>query len=228
MTTSARPRRGRAGFTLVETMIGTAILFVLGLALIESTTSLKRVTESGAVDARLQEQAQRALKTILVDLRRSGFADLGLGAAYPHVFEDGDAAEFFDAHDHAPAAQHAEPGDADFGPSREIVFRLPADGDSDGVPDLDGAGEMVWDATDFSYVLVTRADGINYLERRRNAGSPKVLAHHVERVAFETSAEDPVGIPVGAIRVRIWLRDRDDRGTWHRLFTEAMVDPRNG
>jgi type II secretory pathway pseudopilin PulG len=228
MTHLRRTDAPRTGFTLVETVIGAAILLVLGLALIESATGVGRLTSSSAVDAQLQEQAQRALRTILVDLKRSGFADLGAGVGYPHVFEDGDADAPFDEHDHAPAAVHAEPGDADFGPRREIVFRLPADADSDGIPDIDGAGNMVWDATDFSFVLVTRADGVNCLERRRNAGSPKVLARHVERVAFETSAHDPVGIPVGAIRVRIWLRDKDERGTWHRLFTEALVDPRNG
>jgi hypothetical protein len=228
MTRRLAPDGRRGGFSLVEMMIGSAILFVLGFALIESTTSLRRLTESGAVDARLQELAHRALKTVLTDLRRTGFADLGGGLAYPHVFEGGDAAAAFDAHDHAPSVQHAEAGDPDFGPSREIVFRLPADADADGVPDLDGDGNLVWDGAEFSYVLVTRPDGINYLERRVDGANPRALAHHVERVTFETSAQDPAGIPVGAIRVRIWLRDRDDRGIWHRFATEALVDPRNG
>jgi hypothetical protein len=35
-------------------------------------------------------------------------------------------------------------------------------------------------------------------------------------------------VPLRAIRVRIWLRERDSRGSLHRYFTEAVVKLRNG
>jgi hypothetical protein len=77
-------------------------------------------------------------------------------------------------------------------------------------------------------VLVTAADGVNELQRRVNGASPTVLARGVERILFDTSAIDPVGVPVRAVRVRLWLRLPDVEGTVHRHFAEAVVRLQNG
>lgn len=252
MLRTLRSRRGsRAGFTLLELSISAAVLLLLAIGLSESVRSLSRLASSGGVDGRLQDEGQRALAAILADLRRAGFATID-GRAYPHLFVDGNAASDFDAHDHAPAVEHAQDGEPGFGANREIVLRLPlmrsVVQDQDGVnwdaddpaapteglvksydvPELDANGALQWDDADVAIVLVTGADGVNVLERRVSGGRTSVLARDVERVTFESATEAPAEVPLGAVRARLWLRDVDERGGIHRYFVEAVADLRNG
>jgi hypothetical protein len=50
----------------------------------------------------------------------------------------------------------------------------------------------------------------------------------VERIVFDTSDIDPIGVPVGAVRVRLWMRLADEGGTVHRHFAETVVRLKNG
>lgn len=164
----------------------------------------------------------------------------------------------FTAHAHPPAAENAQAAEPDFGVNREIVFVRPSfsevaqadDGrnydlfDEFGAPlavpggvnivkryafpVIDGDGDAGFEATETSYVLVTAGDGVNVLQRRRNGGSPTAVARGVERLVFDTSNTDPVGVPVGAVRVRLWMRARDGGGTVHRHFAETVVRLQNG
>lgn len=242
-------RNTRAGFTLIEVMIASVILFVLAASIVESTSSLRRITVSGDVEGRLQNSAETAMSSIRSDLRRAGFVTAN-GKSYPHVFTGGSAGAGWTANDHTPETKTAAVGDSDYGPDREIVFVLPTfttmkqgddgvnyalDDDVGGativktyaVPDIDASGAAIWSVSETSIVAVTRTDGVNALERRVDGVTTNVLARNVERVTFETPTQDPVNIPVGAVRVRLWLRDRDDRGTVHRYFTEAVIRLRN-
>jgi hypothetical protein len=227
MRTLRDPARRRAGATFVELSIGVSLLLLLVGALSQTLQSLKSGSDDAGIDSVFQAQGQLALRTIVDDLKRSGFATVG-GLDYPHLFEDGDATGPFGAHAHAPANHTAAAGDPEFGPSREMVFLQPADVDDDDRPDLDGAGRLVWSADQFSYVLVTRNDGVNVLERRTNGGSPRKIVHHVERITFDDAATSGFEIPLRSIRVRIWFRRWDGRGALHRLFVEAVVNLRNG
>jgi hypothetical protein len=146
---------------------------------------------------------------------------------YPYLFEDGDAQVPFADHAHEPAAKEAEVGDDDFGPNREIVLCRPADADTDGVPDVDVDGDLVWSAYEVSYVLVTE-DGVNRLQRRIDAGEPRTVASHVERVTFDDAASSGYEVPLGAVRVRIWFRTADGTGRLHRYFVESTIKLRNG
>lgn len=241
----------RSGFTLLELSISAAVLLVLSIGITQSVRSLSRLASHGGVDGRLQDEAQRALAAIQVDLRRAGFATID-GRAYPHLFVDGNAAAAFDAHDHAPAVENAQDGEPGFGPDREIVLRLPlferVVQDEDGVnwgvddpaapttgivktydvPALDADGALIWSDADVAYVLVTGADGVNVLERRESGGRTSTVARNVERVTFESAAEAPAEVPLGAVRARLWMRDVDERGGVHRYFVEAVADLRNG
>lgn len=249
MSHRSRATSTRAGFTLIEIMITSVILFVLAASLVESTTSLRRITQTTDVESRLQSSALEAMSKIRADLHRAGYV-FANGKNYPHTFTGGSAGVGWTIHDHAPATKTAEVGDADHGADREIVFVLPEFMDvqqgEDGVnyaldedvvgttitktyrvPVIDANGAATWSAEETSFVAVTRADGTNALERRVDGVTQSVIARFVERVTFETPTQDPVNIPVGAVRVRLWLRDRDDRGTLHRFFTEALVSLRN-
>jgi hypothetical protein len=221
----ATPARG--GFTLTEMVIGSTILFLLAAALTGATKGLRDLGSAGGVQVDLQEMGERALAQITQDLKRSGFVTQG-GVDYPHLFDDGAATGWFAPHAHAPAASEAEAGDADFGPSREIVLLAPQDADADGVPDLDGNGQLVWDAAELDYVLVTRPDGVNELQRRDTTGALRPVANHVERVVFDDNPTSGFEVPLGAVRVRIFFRKRDASGHLYRHTAEAVVRLRNG
>ena len=264
----ARALGRNAGLSVVEIVLVASILGLLARALIEATTSMSRVTSSGNVESLLQERGERALRTIVQDLRRSGYlADVGAGGlrAYPYTFDAGVADDpLYAHHDHAPAMKEADPGDPDFGPDREIVILLPSDFDDDerpdldldlnGVPELDGNGDgvrsedasdtvdfvpdqatirpdtgLIWSHDEISYVLVTRPDGENYLERRVNgaAAGARRLCRGVERVVFDHD-EDDFSLPQGSVRVRLFLRERNENGTVHRRTLESTVRLRNG
>lgn len=227
----------RAGFSVVELSIGMAVLLVLAVGLSQSMNSLRSSTITGSADSQLQTMGEKAMNSIVTDLKRSGFATPG-PAAYPYLFDDGDALAPFALHAHPAATHIALAGDADFGVNREIVFVQPLDADDrdpltvaptpDGIPDVDGNGDLMWNPVEFSYVVVTGADGINVLERRVNAAVPKIIARNVERVAFDNNATSGFQVPMDAIRVRIWFRKRDGEGALHRYFSEAVVKLRNG
>ena len=87
---------------------------------------------------------------------------------------------------------------------------------------------MVWSADQYSYAVVARRDGSNALQRRVNGGPGRMVASHVERITFDDNTSSGFQVPLRAIRVRIWLRERDSRGSIHRYFTEAVVKLRNG
>jgi hypothetical protein len=231
-----RLARPSAGFTVIEVAIAAFVLLVVSGALVTALDGLRGAALTGDVSARLSEAGEKALLAIVEDLRRSG--RVNTGTAYPYTFEGGDS-PFDDMHDHAPAAENGAAGDADFGPDREIVLLLPCDEDTlgppavagvpDSIPDLDADGELIWGDEEISYVLVTWADGINRLERRVDGAGPgRVLASWVERVRFDDFNSDAAIPNSASVRVRLWMRQPDDRGTVHRWFGEARVRMRNG
>lgn len=89
------------------------------------------------------------------------------------------------------------------------------------------SGKVVWAAQDGAFVLVTESSGRNALQQRRGTTVVRTLARDVERLVFDTSSTDPVGVPVGTVRVRLWLRAKDQNGAVQRWQGESMVDMRN-
>lgn len=240
MSSITNTRRARArGFSLVELAIGLTLLSILLLALNQTLRSVQQLTSGGSVEAQLQLEAARALREIGRDVRRSGYVPIDAAHGYPYVFDNGAPVHADMAvHAHVPAGQSAQAGDPDFGPSREVVLAQPLDADDDGDPlnglvpdgrpDLGADGELLWSPTTVSYVLVTAADGANVLQRRTNGGAPRPVARFVERIVFDTPAQDPVAVPLEALRVRVWLRTRDARGVLYRFFVEETLQLRNG
>jgi prepilin-type N-terminal cleavage/methylation domain-containing protein len=226
-TTRKRHARADAGFSLVELMIGMLILSLLSASLIGAMRGLTELGDSGGVQAELSNMGERAMQQLTLDLKRSGFANVG-GTNYPHLFEDGAAEGVFVQHAHVPATTAAAPGDPDFGPSREIVLLQPRDADGDSVPDIGADGFLIWDPVELALVLVTGADGVNVLQRRTSAGVQRPLARHVERVTFDDNASSGFEVPLDAVRVRLSFRKQDSKGTVHRHEVERIVRLRNG
>jgi prepilin-type N-terminal cleavage/methylation domain-containing protein len=215
------------GFTLLELMIGVVVLLMLVGSLMQSLRTMTRGATYAGIDGELQAQAEHALRSIIASLKPSGFAIVG-GNRYPYLFQDGNAMGAFLPSAHAPATHHAIAGQPDFGPNQEIVFVQPADANADNRPDLDGAGQMIWAGNQYAFVVVTRPDGTNVLQRRIDGGSIREIANHIERITFDDNTSSGFVVPLRAIRVRIWLREQDERGAIHRYFTEAVVKLRNG
>ncbi len=94
---------------------------------------------------------------------------------------------------------------------------------------VDSTNGVVWDHDEISFVLTTGPDGINRLERRVNgdADSAKVLARDVERVEIDTDATSQWSIPVDSVRLRIFFRRMDKRGSLYRHEIELVVAFKN-
>jgi prepilin-type N-terminal cleavage/methylation domain-containing protein len=223
-------RRLAKGFTLLEVAFTIVILSVVTGAILRVVGSMNDLTSAGSTQVELQRMGEKALERILNDLRRSGYTPPNAGEdvpEYPYFFVDGSVDDpDFDIHEHPPAVKAAEASEYDFGPNREIVFRMPADLDFDGTPDVDANGELAWSIHEISYVVVTRADGVNYLERRTNGAAPQRICSHVERIVFEGPWQNDE-VPLRAVRVRIFFRKPDGGGTVHRWFAEALVNLKN-
>lgn len=224
----ARPHRAK-GFTLTEVLISATILVGLAGVIAGTMGGLSSMTVSGSVQNQLQDMGERALSSILEDLRKSGWVKRD-GETYPSFFEDGaPELEFLERHRHLPPLRRAREGEPDFGPSREIVFLAPADDDVNNRPDIDvNTGSLSWDTRQFSYVLIPGPNGHNLLERRVDAGFPQVIAHHVERMTIEDAQAAGFEIPLKAVRVRLWFRKADSGGVVYRHRVEAVVQLRNG
>ena len=225
-----------AGFTLVEMAIATTILLLIAGSLVTALDGLTGITVTGSTESKLQAAGEHAMSMIIADIQRSSGPVVLNGKTYPFLFENGDASQNwaqtpvagFDPHTHPPAASQAQPGDPDFGPDREMVFLQPADADNDGRPDIDPNGQLVWDPTEFSYVVVTGAlDGRNYLQRRRDGAGPRTAASGVERIVFDDAASSGFTIPLDSIRVQLFLREVDQERRVHRYTAQAVVRMRN-
>ncbi len=219
--------RAREGYTLIEMIFATSILLVLAGMLLQSLLGLRHATASGGAGARVQDRGQRAMERIIEDLRISGFIDqAGALPDYPYLFVDGNADPRFMVHRHLAAAKQAQQSEYDFGANTEIVFRLPDDADGDGVPDVDANGQLVWDPREFSYVVVTNANGQNELQRRIDGGTPEIVTRNIERIVFSDRVTSGF-VPLGSIGVQIFFREPDDDGVVHRFSLQAVVRLRN-
>lgn len=225
-------KTGSRGLGLVELLMSTAILALIGGSIAGTLGTMSQAASTGRSKQRAQKMAEHALAKITADLRMSGSVSVG-GKVFPYIFDDGNAINGasgdFTSHAHGGAIHEAVAGEADAGVTREIVFVRPADADNDGSMDTDGAGNLVYPATEFSYVLVSRDGVTNRLERRINAdpASAETIATNVERIAFETSNEDAT-LPLEVVRVRIFfrLRDKEDRTIPYQA--ETTIKLRNG
>lgn len=126
----------RAGFTLTEITMVVALLGIMALGLLDSSRSIARLTVTGSTIALLQEQGDRAQRSMMDELRRSGIWELE-GRRYPYIFEGSEPTPAFSEHAYTPGGQEAEARDSDFGAAHCVVFVLPADLDEDGRPDMD-------------------------------------------------------------------------------------------
>jgi len=208
-------------------MLSLTIVAVMLAVLYLTFKDAHRISEGGETMADLQEEARRVMAFITDELQASGFATVD-GKDYPHIFYDGNAMGDFAVHYHEPAQHRAQPGDVDFGPTSEIVFRIaaqPPDADGDNVPDAMLPGPL-WTTDEISYVLVTNQKGQNELRRQINGLPDRVLSRHVERITFDSRDTDPA-VGFNQVVVTIYLREVTGFGSELKVALTAVVNFRN-
>ena len=190
-------RNARSGMTLVEAVLSMALFAPLMLAF----THVLRVDDASN-SLQVEEAVQvtdlhESLQEIAEDLAYSGFSDDG---TYPYLFPAGDPAASFADHAHDEPELPVGVGDPN---SQEVVFLLPADDNGDSRPDMDSGGDLLWGSSEFSYVILRDANGMNRVERRTDGGSGRVLCRNVESLVVDDTESGGLAVPLGCLRVRM-------------------------
>lgn len=225
----------RGGFSLLELMMVMLISAVAAAGMTAVFRASEQLMGVSNVDLELQAEGEKALGTILGELRETGrVQDYVSGdptSDFPYFFTDGAASGYFatQLYGHAPATQHVPPGSPAYGPSTEIIFKVLDDLDGDGKVTNQTSGAIEWSAEDFGYMLVTRPNGVNQLMRTNlTDGTETLVAQYVERVIFEDQGIDPTLGP-NHIRVTLHLAKADPaRPGWIcKRFLVSVINMRN-
>jgi type II secretory pathway pseudopilin PulG len=237
----------KAGFTLLEAALSIGLLSGLLYVFFQSLAGFDRLGRHSKALHAASADASRAMGVIRRDLERSGHLLLA-GQNFPQVFPAGEAPAGFSMFEHAgpnsisglsktssvnplpaPTGGVGLPG---FSPeelpeSREALYVLPADADSDGWPDLN-AGEPVWSPNRLALQLIPVAAGDNHLVRRSEAGTLNILARGVRAFRVDLPVDTGYTIPLDSVRVWIQLVRESERGGVQLFNRVDVIQLRNG
>jgi len=214
------------GYTILEMAISMVILGIVLAGVFSVLGASRSIFQTGITLSSLQDQARKALDQITREVRQSGTVINDPHSPYPYLFVDGNAEGYYAHHWHPPAVSHASPGDPDYGPNREIVFRMATDVDGDGLLTSATTGVIEWGPEEISYVVLTTDDGVNELQRRINGGSPVAVVRHVERIVFDDYHTNP-GLTKNQISIIIHMRNTTKTGRVLRTYLSTTVNMRN-
>jgi prepilin-type N-terminal cleavage/methylation domain-containing protein len=183
----------RKGFTAIELLITAAIFVIVMTALITASIQMRAAFHATEVSATLQEDARLAINAMTMELRKTSRTKILITQDYPIAGSD------------------------------QIKFNLPADSDSDGVPDV-SSGEIVWDTQDVKLKGDT-IDGRFQLIKKYGVDIT-VLADNLKRVSFIDFNRDS-SLYLNELRIILELEETDAMGrTFNRSFT-SIVNMRN-
>jgi hypothetical protein len=223
MTKSGRKNQG---YSILEMTVSMAILVIVLAGSFGALSASRSIFQTGVTLSSLQDQARKALDQISREVRQSGTVMNDPYSPYPYLFVDGNAEGYYAHHWHPPTVSHASPGDPDYGPNREIVFRMAEDVDGDGFLTDATTGEIEWGPNEISYVVITAADGVNELQRRINGYSPVTVVRNVERLVFDDYHTDPE-LTKNQISIVIHIRKSTRTGRVLRSYLSTTVNMRN-
>jgi prepilin-type N-terminal cleavage/methylation domain-containing protein len=223
---------GEKGFTLWEMMVVLALVGMLVAAAFESIYSGVKMFGATGTTTDMQDQARRALETMVTDLRQAGanqnypiVSDVNgnIAPASYTINNDKSVYKNFTA-----PAKHVTKGEA-AKTSVGLLCRMPATDPANFDKPITATGDIYWSInTEIGYVLTGRPDGTNVLERRvytTNGGVTKVttkrLARNVERLDVLVSA------PPRDITITIYMWNRTDDGIEQSTDLSTTVVMRN-
>ncbi|MCO5165362.1 MAG: hypothetical protein M9894_03215 [Planctomycetes bacterium] len=151
---------GRAGLTLLEVVVGSAILALLALVVMSATVPLSKVSSEAAIAHEMDRTASRVLADLRRELRQSGW--------------QGGAAQF---------GQDAINGEAAvIAGTKKLTFRRRL-----GINTTDWSGDVVYERVavgSYTGVPATLSPSVRYRLRRAQGGQVTVLAENVYDVNF--------------------------------------------
>jgi type II secretory pathway pseudopilin PulG len=203
----------RDGFTLVEALVSSTLFIAIMGAFALSLVSAERARADAEVTERLHREALEALDGLREELSRSGFEN-----GFPLAYDDDVAADYA-VFAHATAHGANERCD--------LVYRLPADADADGWPDVEEDGSVVWEEEPRAFLLVPNDSGTNDLVRRSADGASVTVARNVATLRYSTPAETGFAIPLDCLRVEVGMSAIED-GRPYRFDVTTVVRLQNG
>ncbi len=211
-------RRGsRSGFSVIEAVVSTFIFAGIMGIFVRSLYSAHEAQEGIETSERLDRNALEVVQALREELSRSGFAD-----GFP-VLYDGDIGDDYPDYEHEPALDRY----GDKVEACDIAYRLPADDDLDGWPDVDDDGNVLWEDEPRAFVLAPDGSGSNAFSRLLPDGRRVTIARDVERVTVSTSAQTNYAIPLDCLSVTVVLREGRGGQAQQRQLT-FIVKLRNG
>lgn len=214
------------GYTILEMAISMVILGIVLAGVFSVLAASRSIFQTGITLSSLQDQARKALDQITREVRQSGTVINDPYSPYPYLFVDGNAEGYYEHHWHPPAVSHSSPGDPDYGPNREIVFRMAKDVDGDGLLTSATTGAIEWGPDQISYVVLTTDDGVNELQRRINGVLPVTVVRYVERIVVDDYRTDPE-LTKNQISIVIHMRRTTRTGRLLRTCLSTTVNMRN-
>lgn len=204
----------RSGFTVLEALISSTLFVVImgGFAL--SLLASQRARKSVETSAMLNQGALEVVEIVRRELSRSGYEN-----GFPLTYDGAEVASDYPLFEHA--APHGALARCD------VVYRLPADEDGDGWPDVDVNGNVAWEEDPRAFVLVPNEQGSNDFVRVAADGTTATVARNVESVTYSNPSETQFAIPLDCTRVEVVMRATSD-GVPERLSLSAVVKLGNG
>ncbi|MEW6008655.1 MAG: hypothetical protein AB1629_03370 [Candidatus Omnitrophota bacterium] len=179
------------GFTLIEILLVGAITIVLLGILAATLLQLRSTFQSGDILICLQSDARQAIASLSSDLKKTAFSQMLITQNSPSAGTD------------------------------MIVFRLPADSDGDGLPDL-VADVLQWDPTDITISL----ELANSQLIKTYGSTISVLANNVKRINFLDHALEP-SLNIDELKVVLELEKTNKEGRVYNYTSTAIIDMRN-
>lgn len=181
------------GLTLVEIMIVSVIVVIMVGILTFAMIQIHSVFQSADVQVSLQADGRIAINNIIDDLRRTSNSRKTITVNSPVAGTD------------------------------TIVFHLPADADSDGLPDLT-SDTLQWDNTDITITLNTATSQI----RKTISGNSNfaVMANNVKSIRFYDHALDST-LGLNELRVVLELQKANPQGRVFNYTSTSIINMRN-
>lgn len=205
----------RSGFTILEVTISSTIFAAIMGAFVLALVATRKAQDDAEVVDLVSREALEVVETLRRELGRSGFEN-----GFPLTYDADDVGADYQVFEHATPNGETERSD--------VVFRIPADADGDGWPDVENDGDVAWEDDPRAFVLRPNETGVNDLVQVAPDGQGATIGRHVESVTYSSPAETNFEIPLDCMRVEVVTASIAADGQVRRSQLSAVVKLHNG